>query len=223
MTGVTQLPAPVDVAATWDTGAEIGYGQVIGAEQAAKGSHRRPRPDHQHRPRPALGPRVRVGRRGPLPERLSSARPTSAACSRPGVMAQVKHLGVYNQETNRNTPSDNAIVDPRTLQEIYLPAFQASVQQGAASSVMCSYSTINGTYACQNPTCSTPRCASSSASPASSPPTGAPPTPRSRPPTPASTRTCRATTATTARALQQRGQRRPGRQGDAEHDGQRAS
>ena len=68
-----------------------------------------------------------------------------------GVLAQVKHLGVYNQETNRNTPSDNAIIDPRTEQEIYLPQFQASVQQGAASSVMCSYSTINGTYACENP------------------------------------------------------------------------
>src|SRR6202012_4731743 len=30
-------------------------------------------------------------------------------------------------------------------------AFQAAVQQGAASSVMCSYSYINGTAACQNP------------------------------------------------------------------------
>ena len=37
------------------------------------------------------------------------------------------------------------------MQEIYLPAFQAAVQQGAASSVMCSYSWINGTAACQNP------------------------------------------------------------------------
>src|SRR5882757_7936986 len=68
-----------------------------------------------------------------------------------GELAQVKHLGVYNQETNRNTPSDNAIIDQRTLQEIYLPQFQASVQQGAASSVMCSYSYVNGTYACENP------------------------------------------------------------------------
>jgi beta-glucosidase len=66
-------------------------------------------------------------------------------------MAQVKHLAVYNQETNRNTPADNAIVDTKTLQEIYLPAFQTSVQQGAASSVMCAYSTVNGTYACENP------------------------------------------------------------------------
>ena len=32
MGNVTQLPAPVDVAATWDTAAETLYGQVIGAE-----------------------------------------------------------------------------------------------------------------------------------------------------------------------------------------------
>ncbi len=35
---MTQLPAPVDVAATWDTAAEQQYGQIIGAEQAAKGA-----------------------------------------------------------------------------------------------------------------------------------------------------------------------------------------
>ena len=66
-------------------------------------------------------------------------------------MAQVKHFAVYNQETNRNTPSDDAVVSTRAEQEIYLPAFADSTQQGAASSVMCSYSTVNGTYACQNP------------------------------------------------------------------------
>ena len=42
-----------------------------------------------------------------------------------GVMAQVKHFAVYNQETNRNTPSDNAIVSTSAEQEIYLPAFAA--------------------------------------------------------------------------------------------------
>ncbi len=61
-----------------------------------------------------------------------------------GVMAQAKHVAVYNQETFRNGPADNAIVDTRTLQEIYLPAFQAAVQQGATASVMCAYSTVNG-------------------------------------------------------------------------------
>jgi beta-glucosidase len=67
-----------------------------------------------------------------------------------GVMAQVKHYAVYNQETFRNSPSDNAIVDARTENEIYLPAFGAAVNLANVASAMCAYSVINGTYACQN-------------------------------------------------------------------------
>jgi beta-glucosidase len=150
MTNVTQLPAPVDVAATWDTSAEQQYGQVIGAEQAAKGTTI------------DLGPTINIVRdprwgrafesigEDPFLNGQMGASYIRGVQST-GVMAQVKHFAVYNQETNRNTSADDAIVSTRTMQEIYLPAFQAAVQQGAASSVMCSYSSINGTYACQNP------------------------------------------------------------------------
>ena len=65
-------------------------------------------------------------------------------------MAQIKHLAVYNQETNRNSPADDAIVSTRALNEIYLPAFWAGTTQAHAASVMCAYSTINGQAACQN-------------------------------------------------------------------------
>jgi len=47
-------------------------------------------------------------------------------------MAQVKHYAVYNQETNRNTVSDDAIVDDRTVHEIYTAAFGAMSIQGPA-------------------------------------------------------------------------------------------
>ena len=150
MGSVTQLPAPVDVAATWDTSAERLYGQVIGAEQAAKGSS------------VDLGPTINIVRdprwgrafesigEDPYLNGTLGAADIQGVQST-GVMAQVKHFAVYNQETNRNTSSDNAVVSTRAEQEIYLPAFADSTQQGAASSVMCSYSTVNGTYACQNP------------------------------------------------------------------------
>jgi beta-glucosidase len=150
MTGVTQLPAPVDVAATWDTSAEQLYGQVIGSEQAAKGTT------------VDLGPTINIVRdprwgrafesvgEDPYLNGMMGAADIRGVQST-GVMAQVKHFAVYNQETNRNTPSDDAVVSTQAMQEIYLPAFQDAVQQGAASSVMCSYSYINGTAACQNP------------------------------------------------------------------------
>src|SRR6202161_2195746 len=150
MSSVTQLPAPVDVAATWDTTAERLYGQVIGAEQAAKGSS------------VDLGPTINIVRdprwgrafesigEDPYLNGTLGAADIQGVQST-GVMAQVKHFAVYNQETNRNTSSDDAVVSTEAEQEIYLPAFQDAVQQGAASSVMCSYSTVNGTAACQNP------------------------------------------------------------------------
>jgi beta-glucosidase len=150
MTNVTQLPAPVDAAATWDTSAAQLYGQVIGSEQAAKGSTIDLGPTINIVRDPRWGRAFEsIGEDPYLNGTLGAADIQGVQSA--GVMAQVKHLAVYNQETSRNTPSDNAIVSNRTLQEIYLPAFQDSVQQGAASSVMCSYSTINGTYACQNP------------------------------------------------------------------------
>ena len=150
MGNVTQLPAPVDVAATWDTAAEKLYGQVIGAEQAAKGTTVDLGPTINIVRDPRWGRAFEsIGEDPYLNGTLGAADIQGVQSS--GVMAQVKHFAVYNQETNRNTPSDNAVLSTRAEQEIYLPAFATSVQQGAASSVMCSYSTVNGTYACQNP------------------------------------------------------------------------
>ncbi len=150
LTGVTQLPAPVDVAATWDTSAEQTYGQVIGTEQAAKGTTIDLGPTINIVRDPRWGRAFESVGEDPYLNGVLGAADIRGVQST-GVMAQVKHLAVYNQETNRNTPSDNAIVSTQAEQEIYLPAFGNAVQNGAASSVMCSYSTINGTYACQNP------------------------------------------------------------------------
>jgi beta-glucosidase-like glycosyl hydrolase len=147
--GVTQLPAPVAVAASWDTGLAQQYGSVLGAEQAGKGVN------------VELGPTINIvrdprwgrafeslGEDPYLAGQIGSA--DIQGIQGQGVLAQVKHFAVYNQETNRNTSADNAVVDQRTEQEIYLPAFQAAVQQGGAASVMCSYSVVNGTPACDN-------------------------------------------------------------------------
>ncbi len=68
-----------------------------------------------------------------------------------GPIAMVKHFALYNQETYRNTAADDVIVTDRVVHEIYLPAFQAAIQQGGAGAVMCSYTTINGIDACQDP------------------------------------------------------------------------
>jgi beta-glucosidase len=150
MTNVTQLPAPVDVAATWDTAAEQEYGRIIGTEQAAKGTNIDLGPTINIVRDPRWGRAFEsVGEDPYLNGQMGAADIRGVQSS--GTMAQVKHFAVYNQEANRNTSADDAVVSDQAMQEIYLPAFQTSVQQGAASSVMCSYSYINGTAACQNP------------------------------------------------------------------------
>ena len=148
LTGVTQLPAGVALAATWDPSLAEQYGQVIGAEEYGKGASAN------------LGPTVNIDRDprwGRSFEALSEDPALNAGLDVPeiagvqsqDVESQVKHLAVYNQETYRNTPADNVIIDPRTEHEIYLPSFYAAVKSGDAS-VMCSYAVINGDFACNN-------------------------------------------------------------------------
>jgi beta-glucosidase len=149
LTGVTQLPAGVALAATFDPSLAQQYGQVIGAEEYGKGASAN------------LGPTVNMDRDprwGRSFEALSEDPFLNASLDVPeidgvqgqDVMSQVKHYDAYNQETYRNTPSDNVIVDNRALHEIYMPSFYAAVTQAGAASVMCAYSAVNGDFSCNN-------------------------------------------------------------------------
>ncbi len=149
LAGVTQLPAGVALAATWDPSLARRYGRVIGAEQLGKGASA------------DLGPTVNIDRDprwGRSFEALSEDPFLNSALNvgeiggvqAQGVMAQVKHFDAYNQETYRNTTADNVIVSSRALHEIYMPSFQAAVTQADAASVMCAYSMVNGNFSCDN-------------------------------------------------------------------------
>ena len=149
MTGVTQLPAPVALAASWDTSLARAYGAAVGEEEWGKGANvdlgptvnivrdpRWGRAFEAYGEDPYLTGRIAVGYIQGVQGR--------------GVLAQVKHWAAYNQETFRNTSADDVLVAERTLQELYLPQFEAAIAEGGASSVMCSYSTINGAFGCEN-------------------------------------------------------------------------
>jgi beta-glucosidase len=149
MTGVTQLPAGVALAATWDRSLAGQYGAVIGAEENGKGASAN------------LGPTVNIDRDprwGRSFEALSEDPYLNASLDVPeieGIQSQdvedqVKHYDAYNQETYRNSPADNVIVSDRALQEIYMPSFNAAVTKAGAASVMCAYSWVNGNSSCDN-------------------------------------------------------------------------
>ncbi|HTU96116.1 MAG TPA: glycoside hydrolase family 3 C-terminal domain-containing protein [Solirubrobacteraceae bacterium] len=151
LTNVTQLPAGVGLAATFDPSLARQYGQVIGSEELGKGAAVNLGPTVNIDRDPRWGRSFETFTEDPF---LNSALTVSEikGVQSTGEMSQVKHYAAYNQETNRNTPQDDVIVSTRTLREIYEPAFQAAVQNANVASVMCSYSTINGDYACQNNT-----------------------------------------------------------------------
>jgi beta-glucosidase len=149
LTGVTQMPAAVSLAATFDQALATQYGQVVGSEEHGKGAMVDLGPTVNIDRDPRWGRSFEAYTEDPFLNASMATADIDGVQSQ-GEMAQVKHLAVYNQETNRNTPADNAIVSTRALHEIYLPAFWAATVQAKASSVMCAYSTINGQAACQN-------------------------------------------------------------------------
>ena len=147
--GVTQLPAPAALAAASDPALARAYGAVVGSEEHGKGADVNLGPTVNIVRDPRWGRAFETYGEDPYLAGQTAVGFIDGVQSQ-GVMSQVKHLAVYNQETNRNTAADNAMVSQRTMQEIYLPQFEAAVTQAKAASVMCSYSTVNGQYACEN-------------------------------------------------------------------------
>jgi beta-glucosidase len=65
-----------------------------------------------------------------------------------GVMATAKHFIANNSEYGRMDHSSD--LDERTMREIYLPAFEASVKEAKVGAVMDAYNLVNGLYMTQN-------------------------------------------------------------------------
>ncbi len=65
-----------------------------------------------------------------------------------GVIATVKHFVANNMEYDRH--NIDAVIDERTLREIYLPAFEAAVREAHVGAVMDAYNLVNGQHMTQN-------------------------------------------------------------------------
>ena len=143
----TAFPALTCLAATWNPEMSALYGRSIGEEA-------------RYRKKDVLlGPGVNIYRT-PLNGRnfeymgedpYLAARmvvPYVQGVQQNGVAACVKHFALNNQEHDRH--STNAIVDDRTLYEIYLPAFKAAVEEGGAWAIMGSYNLYKNQHACHN-------------------------------------------------------------------------
>ena len=142
----TALPAPVALAASFDPAVAKRYGEVLGFEGVARNQQVLLSPMVNLVRVPYAGRNFETFGEDPL---LAGAIVAAEieGIQQNGMMATVKHFAANNQEQDRLTI--DAIVDERTLHELYLPAFEAAVKAGVAS-VMCAYNQINGQFGCEN-------------------------------------------------------------------------
>ena len=145
---VTQLPAPLGIAATFDTSIASTYGQVEGVESTAKGYDTVQGPTLNIDRVPESGRTYEGFGEDPV---LTSAMGVAdiKGIQSTGSMAMAKEFAVYSQETDRGVLDE--AVSPRAIQELYLPPFKAAVTQAHVSTIMCAYPRLNGTFQCQQP------------------------------------------------------------------------
>ncbi len=143
----TALPAPLALAASWDTGLANAYGSVIGNEAKILGNDLLEGPDMNLARVPQNGRTFENLGEDPFLAGDIAANEIQGIQSQ-GEIAEAKHYVGNEQETNRQT--SNSVIDQRTLRELYLTPFEMSVKQGKVGAVMCSYPEVNGQWACDN-------------------------------------------------------------------------
>jgi beta-glucosidase len=147
-TGVTELPDPLAVGATFSASTALQYGDLIGSEAAGQGIDVSQGPNLNIDRVPTSGRADESYGEDPLLTTVLGTADIEGLQAR-GVMADAKHLAVYNQETNRGALDDE--VPTRALQELYLPPFKAAVTQAHVATLMCAYPRLDGTFQCEDP------------------------------------------------------------------------
>jgi len=144
----TYFPAAIGLAATWNPDLAYRYGVALGQEVRAVGRHALLAPGLNICRTPLNGRTFEYLSEDPF---LNSqlAVPLVQGIQSQRIAACVKHFCCNNTEVARYF--NNAVVDERTLEEIYFPAFKHAVQDGKALLIMSAYNQVNGKYVCANP------------------------------------------------------------------------
>jgi beta-glucosidase len=143
----TFLPTGSALAASWNPDLAWKYGETIGAEAKTRGKDILLGPAINITRTPLNGRTFEYMSEDPyLNSRLAVAYVKGVQSN--GIASCVKHYAANNQETSRGVV--DVTMDERTLQEIYLPAFKAAVNEGGAFAVMAAYNKFRGKYCAEN-------------------------------------------------------------------------
>ncbi len=143
----TRFPATISLAATWNRDLAHEVGIAMGEEVRAVGRHVLLAPGMNIARTPLNGRTFEYFSEDPYLTK-EMAIPLVKGIQSQRVAACLKHYAVNNQETNRRSSSSE--VDERSLHEIYLRAFRATMKEANAWSVMTAYNMVNGVYVSEN-------------------------------------------------------------------------
>jgi beta-glucosidase len=148
MRGVTQLPAAIGVAATFDPSVARSAGVVMGQETRSKGIDATQGPELNLARVPEAGRIFEAFGEDPV---LTGAMGVASVegIQSTGSMANLKHVTAYSQETARFVLDQT--VPTRALAELYNPPYTEAVQKAHVASIMCSYGSVNGVNDCSDP------------------------------------------------------------------------
>ena len=143
----TCFPTAATVANSWNEELGEALGQALGEEAHALGVDVLLGPGLNIKRSPLCGRNFEYFSEDPYLSGKMAAAYIKGIQSK-GVYACPKHFAVNSQELRRMAM--DAVVDERTLREIYLTGFEIAVKDGGAKAIMTSYNQVNGTYANEN-------------------------------------------------------------------------
>jgi beta-glucosidase len=143
----TFFPNGSALAATWNPALAFRYGHDMGEEARARGKNVMLAPAFNICRVPLCGRTYEYYSEDPFLNARLAVQSVNGIQSQ-HVAACVKHFVVNNQEIERGRINVN--VDERTLREIYMPAFKATITEGNAWTIMSAYNKLRGSYCSEN-------------------------------------------------------------------------
>jgi beta-glucosidase len=143
----TALPSSLAETASWDLEVAYAAGKVIGEETRDEGFNVSLGGGIDVMREPRNGRNFEYHGEDPLLAGKITGQELRAIQDQ-GVVADIKHYAINDQESGRFTVSSN--LDKRSMREIDLLAFEIAIKDSGVGTVMCAYNRVNDVYSCEN-------------------------------------------------------------------------